>query len=127
MFSKVLEKLALARIQPHVSASDSFGRFQSAYRARHSTETALAKIVNDIGRAAGDGKCTVLLSLDISAAFDTIDHSILFSRLDDVFGIRDTALDWLRLFVTGRFQYIAVGTQRSAPVHASLVSRRARF
>ena len=61
-----------------------------------------------------DGKCTVLLSLDISAAFDTIDHSILFSRLDDVFGIRGTVLDWLRLFVTGRFQYIAVGSQRSA-------------
>ena len=123
----MLEKLALARIQPHFSASGSFGRFQSAYRARHSKETALAKIVNDIGRAAGDGKCTVLLSLDISAAFDTIDHSILFSRLDDVFGIRGTALDWLRSFVTGRFQYIAVGSQRSATCPCISGVRRARF
>jgi len=46
----------------------------------HSTETALLKVVGDIQRAAGDGKCTVLLALDISAAFDAVDHSLLGAR-----------------------------------------------
>ena len=51
--------------------------YQSPYRPGHSTETALLKVVGDIQRAAGDGKCTVLLALDISAAFDAVDHSVL--------------------------------------------------
>jgi len=113
-FSKVLEKLALARLQPHVFSSGNFSRFQSAYRAGHSTETALLKVTNDIERAAGEGKCTVLLSLDISAAFDAVDHSILCQRAEADFGLCDAALDWLRSFVVDRSQYVAVGTERSA-------------
>ena len=62
-FSKLLEKLALARLQPHLLNSGNFSTLQSAYRAGHSTETALLKVANDIERAAGDGKCTVLLGL----------------------------------------------------------------
>jgi len=68
-FSKVLEKLALARLQPHLLSSSNFSRFQSAYRSGHSTETALLRVFSDINVAADGGKCTVLLALDISAAF----------------------------------------------------------
>jgi hypothetical protein len=97
-FSKVLEKLALTRIQLRQAVLVVSVGLQS--------ETVdgnrLRKIMNDIGRAAGDMKCTVLLSLDIPAALDTIYRSILFSRLDDVFGIRGTVLDWLRSFIAGR-------------------------
>jgi len=62
---------------------DSFNKFQSAYRSRYSTETALLRVVNDIKQAVDDGKCTILLALDISAAFDSTDHSILCSRVSD--------------------------------------------
>ena len=113
-FSKLLEKLALARLQPHVFASGNMSQFQSAYRSGFSTETALLKIVNDIERGAGDGKCTVLLALDISATFDAIDHSILFRRAEDYVGLRGTALGWLRSFIVNRSQYVAVGNERSA-------------
>jgi len=81
----------------------------SAHRAGHSTETALLKIVNDIVTSECNQLTTVLLSLDLSAAFDTIDHSILFDRASQEFGIRGTALGWLQSFVTGRKQYVAVG------------------
>ena len=53
-------------------------------------------------------------SLDLSAAFDTINHSILFDRASQDFGIRGTALSWLQSFVTDRKQYVAVGPAQSA-------------
>jgi len=61
----------------------------------HSTETALLKVVNDIVTSACDQQTTILLSLDISAAFDSISHRILLDRLHHDFGIRGTALSWL--------------------------------
>ena len=58
-------------------ATGNFSEFQSAYRVGHSTETALLKVVNDIVTAACDQQSIVLLSLGMSAAFDTIDHTIV--------------------------------------------------
>jgi len=60
-------------------------------------------------------RTTVLLVLDISAAFDTIDFSTLFDRLRLDFGLGGVALDWLRSFLIGRTQYVGVGTSRSSP------------
>jgi len=111
--SKILERLVLRRLRPHVLTTGNFSEFQSAYRVGHSTETALLKVVNDIVTAACDRLSTVLLSLDISAAFDTIDHTILLDRARRDFGIHDTALNWLQSFVSDRKQYVAVGAQQS--------------
>jgi len=110
-FSKVLEKLALACLRPHVLSSVNFNRFQSAYRPGYSTETALLKVVNDIEHSADEGKCSVLLALDISAAFDAVDQSVFCKRAQVEFGVNGTALDWLQSFVTDRSQYIAVGNE----------------
>lgn len=112
-FSKILERLALRRLQPHVLASGNYSKYQSAYRAGYSTETALLKIANDIRMAAGEGRCTALLALDISAAFDAVNHSILCQRLQHTFGINGSVLDWLGSFVSGRSQYVAAGGERS--------------
>jgi len=83
----------------------------------HSTELSLLMVVSDIEWAAGEGKCTVLLALDISAAFDAVDHVTLCRRAEWDYGIRGTALvalRWLQSFVSDRSQYIAIGLQRSA-------------
>jgi len=71
-------------------------------------------VVNDIRRAAGDGQCTVLLALDISAVFDAVDHTTLVEHARTVFSINGATLDWLRSFVTERSQFIAIGTERSS-------------
>jgi Reverse transcriptase (RNA-dependent DNA polymerase) len=114
--SKLLERLALSRLRPRVLSSGNFSEFQSAYRAGHSTETALLRSHNDLVCNIENQRTTVLLALDISAAFDTIDFSILCDRLRLDFGLGGVALDWLHSFLIGRTQYVGAGTSRSSPV-----------
>ena len=84
--AKILGKLAMHRLRPHEMSTGRFSECQFGYRLGHSTETALLKVVNDVVTSACDRQTTVLLSLDISAAFDYIDHDILLERLGTDFG-----------------------------------------
>ena len=88
--SKVLERLALARLKPHIRASPNYYILQSAYRQGHSTETAISKIVDDIIGSINSGHVVALVSLDISAAFDSVTHDVLVQRLEDEFGVTGT-------------------------------------
>ena len=81
------------QLHAHLHKNNLCNLFQSAYRTGHSTETALLRVVNDLLTAMDEDKISVLL-LDLSAAFDTIDHQILLSRLETVFGIRFAAPRW---------------------------------
>ena len=85
--SKVLEKLFLARVKPFIMASPSFCRMQSAYRKGHSTETALLYIYNDIFKSMDNRRGTVLVSLDLSAAFDMVNHDRLIRAVVGLFRI----------------------------------------
>jgi hypothetical protein len=93
--SKIIERITLSRITAHVESSPSYNRFQSAYRRGYSTETALTRLLNDVYLAADQKSRTLLLQLDLSAAFDTIDQGTLKSRLQINFGISGCALQWL--------------------------------
>ena len=86
--------------------SGASNSFQSAYKKLHSTETALLKIHNDIVGAMDKGRVTALTLLDLSAAFDTIDHNILLHRLQSWFGITGSALDWVASYLSERKQKI---------------------
>ena len=92
--SKLLEKVVLHKRLSHLQENNLSNPFQTAYRAGHNTETVLLCIVNDILSALDKNNISVLLLLDLSAAFDTIDNQILLSRLNSVFGIQSTALQW---------------------------------
>ena len=78
--------------------------FQSAYRKFHSYETAHLRVQNDIFVLLDFGRFTALLLLDLSAAFDTIDHSFLLNRLKNWFGVSSNALNLLSSFLSGRSQ-----------------------
>jgi len=79
---------------------------QSAYRRNHSTETALMKVVSEILNAADIRKVTLLGLLDLSAAFDTVDHVILLRRLEVSFDLGGSVLEWFRSFLTNRSQAV---------------------
>ena len=100
--SKVIEKIVLSQLSGHLSVNKLFSMYQSAYRPGHSTETALVKILNDLLMSMDKGKVSLLTLLDLSAAFDTIDHGILISRLEHVYGISGSALSWFSSYLQDR-------------------------
>ena len=106
--SKILEKVVVSQLMSHLNTHNLFSSLQSAYRPGHSTETALLKVVNDLLLAMDEGKLSVLVLLDLSAVFDTIDHDMLLHRLHPVFGIRGIALFWFRFYLKKRFQIVSI-------------------
>jgi len=117
--SKLLEKIVLKQLNDHLSLHNLHHPYQSAYRANHSTETALVQIVNDLLLATDAGQISLLTLLDLSAAFDTIDHSILLSRLEHSFGIKGSALSWFSSYLSDRFQSVMVNGCQSEQVRLS--------
>ena len=107
--SKILEKVVLHKPLSHLQENNLSNPFQSAYRAGHSTETVLLRIINDIHSALDNDNISGLFIylLDLSAAFDTTDYQILLSRLNSVFGIQSTALQWFNSYLSDRYQPIS--------------------
>ena len=91
-----------------------FPKFQSAYRQGHSTETALLRVHNDIVRQVGQGDTVALVLLDLSAAFDTIDKTILTERLSTDFGIRGNALAWFQSYLNNRTMSVKINDSESS-------------
>ena len=89
--------------------------YQSAYKPGHSTETTLLKIKNDFHLNLAEGKPTALVLLDLSAAFDTIDHKQLLECLSSQFGFTELALKWFHSYISNRTQSVKINTSISQP------------
>lgn len=115
--SKVVERVVARRLMSHITTHSLLPSRQSAYRRFHSTETVVDSVHNELVHSIDDGRVTALVLLDLSSAFDTVDHSILLSTLSRRFAVTDTSLDWFQSYCCGRSQsvsYAGVSTTASA-------------
>src|SRR5215475_9962109 len=111
--SKLLERLILKRLLLHLNSFTSIPLFQSGFRKSHSTETALLRITNDLLLSMEKKQVSSLILLDLSAAFDTVDHHILLSRLSLNFGVTSSALSLLTSYLSDRSQSVHIGANSS--------------
>ena len=98
--SKTLERVVAKQIATFLANNNLIDVFHSAYLAHHNVETALLNVHNDLLQAMNCGKITLLVLLDLLAAFTTVDHSILLSRMNSYFGIGGVALDWFQSYLS---------------------------
>ena len=113
--SKILEKTVMQRIEEHIERFSSQDPLQSAYRQNHSTESAITKLCNDNITSLDRGQCTVLASLDLSVAFNTVDHDILLHRLYTLYGMNGTVQEWFRSYLTNRQTKVYIASSYFKP------------
>ncbi len=111
--SKILEKVASSQLYSFLEKNDICEDFQSGFRPSHSTETALIRVTNYLLVSSDRGCISLLVLLDLSAAFDTIDHNILLNILENFVGISGSALAWFKLYLSDRNQFVAVNEKVS--------------
>ena len=114
--SKLIERVVLKRLDSHMMKNELKIDNQSGYKKGHSTETLLIKITNDLLIASDKDTASVLLLLDLSAAFDTVDVNKLLDILFMEIGIRGNALKWFKSFLIGRSQRVKIGNSFSEEI-----------
>jgi hypothetical protein len=113
--SKLQERLVAGRILTYLTSMGLMLSLQSAYHANHSTETAVLRVMADILQAMDRGDFASLALLDLSAAFDTVDHAMLLRRLEVTYDIRGSALKWFASYLGDRVQCVRSGSTTSPP------------
>ena len=107
--SKLLERAASSQLVSYLECNNLIPKYQSAYLKDHSCETALFSFTNTVQQMLSEGKTVLLVQLDLSAAFDTVDHTILLDVLKSKFGISGTTLKWLRSYLSERSFSVKIG------------------
>ena len=106
--SKLIEKCVHLQLTEHIEKNKLFPQLQSGYRKGHSCETAVLKIHNDVLMAMDKKNHVILMLVDLSAAFDTINHKSLLQRLKSVYRIDNVVLEWLESYLTNRTFRVSV-------------------
>ena len=112
---KLIEKAACNQLNKHMESNSLLDPFQSAYRPKHSVESALIRVKNDIMFALNSDRVILMVLLDLSAAFDTIDHDIFVSRLSSRIGVRSVALSWFKSYLSGWSSQVDISGKLSSP------------
>ena len=111
--SKLIEKVVVNRLFSHMTDNNLHDLMQSAYKPYHSTESALLRVKNDLLSAMDEQQATYFAMIDLSAAFDTVDHNVLLSFINETIGIEGTAWKWFQSYLTGRSQQVEIDSIRS--------------
>ena len=109
------ERAAAAQVKEYLGTHDLLPNVQSAYRKHHGVEFALVKVQNDILLAIDRQEEVVLVLLDFSAAYDTVEHGIMLTRLASRYGFSDSVLKWFSSYLSNRTHCVKVQDALSAP------------
>jgi hypothetical protein len=112
--SKLLEKVVVTQLTTHLDKVKYLHPHQSAYRYNHSTESATLQVTNSWRAALDRGRIVCVASLDVTAAFDTVNHDILLSRLAQA-GVIGRALKWIKSYLTERTAIVCLNGAYSNP------------
>ena len=118
-FSKIFEKLIQQRMIKYLDKFGIFSKCQFGFRKNHSTELALIEFVKKVGMLAGEKKYTIGIFLDLSKAFDCIDHEIMLTKLYH-YGIRGKVHEWFKTYLMNRQQYVIVNKKQSTCRHITM-------
>ena len=111
--SKLTEKCALQQLSHHFDTHDLLPSYQSAYRPCFSTETATLHLHHTILQQMEHQRVTAFVAADLSAAFDTVDHRVLLSVLNDALGVDGNALNWIADYLRDRSFSVIVNGSKS--------------
>ena len=119
--SKLLERIVARQLMAYLSSADLLPTLQSGFRPFHSTETAVLQVTSKLLQAVDRGEVGVLVLLDLTAAFDTVDHDILLRRLQQTFGVDGNAHQWFRSYLVGRSDAVRSSWRSPVTHHPSAV------
>ena len=105
---KLIEWVVSSQVATYVDSNSLGEPLQSAYHHVHSSETALLAVRDSFLRAIDDRKAVFLVMIDMSAAFDTVDHGILLQRLSDDFGLCGPVHRWFQSYLSKRTSQVCV-------------------
>ena len=105
LFSKLLEKLFSVRLLDYIKKNDILYRGQYGFREKCSTQDAITDLVENITRAIDNNEFTIGIFIDLSKAFDTIDHQLLLRKLK-YYGVRGIVNKWIKCYLSNRFQFV---------------------
>ena len=112
-FSKFFEKVMHNRLVEFANTQDIFYQLQLGFRKIHSTALSLIYLVNKIATSIDQSEITAGVFLDLSKAFDTLDHQIVFDKLEH-YGVRGLALQWIKSYFSNRIQFVQINDTRSS-------------
>ncbi len=112
--SKLIEKIVDSQMTTHMTVNNLHDIMQSSYKENDSTETAMLHMHNDILTALDQNKPVLIICMDLSAAFDTVDHEIQLNHIEKCFGIKHTCLKWFRSYLNNRKQTIVINGEQSS-------------
>lgn len=122
-FSKIIEKIVLARLLQHLSQHQLLTEKQHGFTASKSTNTAIITIIENLIKSIEEGDTTTAVFLDYSKAFDCISHDLLLKKLKNM-GVRGTAGEWFKSYLTNRSQAVEVKSLKS-DVFVETISKQA--